>query len=400
MRRAFLVMSGALMAALSAQAQDPLLGVQAALQRAVLRVSPSVVRIETFGGVRRDPTGAATPVADGAAPERPRGGRRGGAPDQPPQPGQPPAPKPDPKAQLVTPGFLAAQGATTGVVLSADGWIVVSRFALAFEPTTILVTLSDGRSLPATRKGEDTSRGIALLKVDATDLPVPELVDPASVRVGQWVAALGRTFGIAQPSVHLGIVSATGRIFGRALQLDANTSPANYGGPVVDLDGRVLGIAAPLSPQGRDAGADWYDSGIGFATTLHDIAPLLARMQAGEVLHRAWLGVATDPKHPGPGARLASVAPGSAAAGVGLKAKDIILEVDGETVRHHFHLQILIGRHLAGESVHLTVARGDETMRVTAFLAALPEAERQAEKKGRVDDPLPWEPPPEGGRRP
>lgn len=381
-------------ALLPAQDPDTLIGVQAALQRATARVAPSVVRIETFGGVRRDPSAPASPIADGAQPDKqpPKGG---GA-----EPKKPARPAPDKKPQLVTPGFLAAQGATTGLVLSADGWIVVSRFALASEPTTILVTLADGRALPAVRKGEDTSRGIALLKVEAEGLAVAPLADPAEVRVGQWVAALGRTFGVGQPSVHLGIVSATNRIFGRAIQVDANTSPANYGGPVIDLDGRVLGIAAPLSPQGREAGADWYDSGIGFATTLGDIAPLLARMQQGEVLHRAWLGVATDPKFAGPGARLLTVAPNSAAAGVGLKAKDVIQEVDGVPVRHHFHLQMLIAKFLAGDSAHLVIRRGDETLRVTVFLSVLPDAERQAEKKGRVDDPLPWEPPPSGGRRP
>jgi serine protease Do len=267
----------------------------------------------------------------------------------------------------------------------------VSRFALNYDPSTILITLPDGRALHAVRKGEDTSRGIALVKVAAEGLPVPELLDPARVRVGQWAVVLGRTFGGQEPSVHLGIVSATQRIFGRAVQIDANCSPANYGGPVIDLEGRVLGLCAPLSPAGRDAGADWYDSGIGFAATLADIAPLLARMQDGEVLHRGWLGIATDPKFVGPGAKIVTVNPGSTAAGMDMQPKDIVLEVDGTAVRHHFHLQMLVASHLAGDAIHVKIKRGDQTFGATAFLSPLPEGERVAEKKGRVDDPMPWE---------
>ena len=108
----------------------------------------------------------------------------------------------------------------------------------------------------------------ALVKIDATDLPVPEFVHPANVKIGQWACALGRTFATEEPTVHIGIVSAQRRVFGRALQIDAYTSPANYGGPVVDVHGRVLGMAVPLSPAGRNAGVEWYDSGIGFAVTI------------------------------------------------------------------------------------------------------------------------------------
>jgi ABC-type Fe3+-hydroxamate transport system substrate-binding protein len=130
-----------------------------------------------------------------------------------------------------------------------------------------------------------------------------------------------------------------GRLFGRALQTDAYTSPANYGGPVIDIEGRVLGIAVPLSRAGRDAGAELYDSGIGFAATVADIGPLLERMKRGETLHRGWLGVSTVTTWLGPGARLQSVAQGSAAAMAGLAEGDMILAVDDVAVRNSFHLQ-------------------------------------------------------------
>lgn len=377
-----------------APSTDEFLALQDDVQRAVARLAPCVVRVETFGGTRRlQASGPA--VADGAQAPKKRSPRQKPDPDEFKAPDE----KKDEENKkkqgglkdLVTPGFLQTQGATTGLILSTDGWVAVSRFALAYDPTTILITLADGRAFNAVRKGEDTSRGLALVKIEAEALPVPELLDPARAQVGQWILVLGRTFGIDAPSVHVGIVAATRRIFGRAVQIDANCSPANYGGPVIDLDGRVLGISAPLSPQGRDAGADWYDSGIGFATTLADIEPLLARMQEGEVLHRGWLGIATDPNFMGPGARVVTVSPGSTAAGMGMKPKDIVLEVEGEAVRHHFHLQMLVASHLAGDALHVKLQRGDETFGVTAFLSPLPEAERSAEKKGSIDDPLPWE---------
>ncbi len=294
---------------------------------------------------------------------------------------------------LVQPGFLQAQGASTGVVLTADGWVLTSRFALNFDPPTILVTLPDGRTFTARRAGEDTSRGIALLKIDAVDLPVPEFADPRGIDIGRWAFVLGRTFaGKGRPTVHMGIVSASDRIFGRALQIDANTSPANYGGAVVDVRGRVLGLAVPLSPSGRDAGVDWHDSGIGFATTIADIAPLLERMKRGETLHRAWLGVAVDPQNLGPGAKLVGLAARSPASKLGLLRGDFITHVDEILVRNSFHLQTLIGAHLAGDEVTVTTRRGDsEPKRVTVVLGAAPSAEREERTRSEETEQLPWE---------
>ncbi|MCC6782144.1 MAG: trypsin-like peptidase domain-containing protein [Planctomycetes bacterium] len=294
---------------------------------------------------------------------------------------------------LVQPGFLQAQGASTGIVLSSDGWILTSRFALNFDPSTILVTLPDGRAFTARRAGEDTSRGIALIKIEATDLPVPTLAAPDEVAVGQWAFVLGRTFAASgRPTIHMGIVSAAGRIFGRALQIDANTSPANYGGPVVDALGRVLGLAVPLSPSGRNAGLDWHDSGIGFATTLADIGPLLERLKRGETLHRAWLGVAVDPAFMGPGAKLAGLAPRSPAARLGWLRGDLIAAVDGVPVRNSFHLQTLIGSRLAGETVQITTRRGDgEPQSIAVTLAAVPAAEREEQTRSEESAQLPWD---------
>jgi serine protease Do len=154
------------------------------------------------------------------------------------------------------------------------------------------------------------------------------------------------------------------------VQTDANTSPSNYGGPLVDVEGKVLGIVAPLSSSGEDAGAEMYDSGIGFATTIAGIEPLLERMKEGEVLQRGWLGVQTKIDDLGPGALLADVAKKSSAEGAGLQKGDRILEVDGVAVRNNFHLQMLIGSKLAGDPVHVKVERkgSAEPIGMTVFL--------------------------------
>src|SRR5262249_5786318 len=137
----------------------------------------------------------------------------------------------------------------------------------------------------------DLIRRIALLKIDATDLPVPEWVSAGDARPGQYAVACGRGFGTwlpgpegsasvpsLFPSISVGIVRAAGRRNGNALQIDAKTSPANYGGPVTDIEGRVMGMIVPLAGAGEEmAGLEWYDSGIGFAVTRDSIDRVIKR---------------------------------------------------------------------------------------------------------------------------
>ena len=341
---------------------DEFLKLEPVLQQALQKAGPFVVTVETFGGTRRV-MGKEGPM-DGPAPPRPR-------------PKPKPKPKEDdpdededkpkkPKLPLVAGGFKQAQGKTSGVVLTADGWILISRFALNLDPTTVLVTVPGKGTFTAQRAGEDTSRGIALVKIDAEGLSVPEFVKPSAVKVGQWAFALGRTFAQEEPTVHLGIVSAKDRLFGRALQVDAYTSPANYGGAVVDIYGRVLGVAVPLSPSGRNAGVEWYDSGIGFAATIADIAPLLARMKEGQILQRGWLGVQLSTSFLGPGAKITSTPKEGAAAAAGLRKGDVIMKVDGVDVLNGPHFQMLVSSRLGGDTCTFVVKhrRKDELREV------------------------------------
>lgn len=362
MRPALAIAAFALSAPLCAQRVnlDEFLRLEPVLQAALQEAGPFVVTVETFGGTRRL-MGKDGPM-DGPAPPRPRPKPKPKKRDPDDEDGE----RKKPKLPLVAGGFKQAQGKTSGVVLTSDGWILISRFALNLDPTTVLVTVPGKGTYTAQRAGEDTSRGIALVKIDAEGLPVPTFVAPQDVRVGQWAFALGRTFAQSDPTVHLGIVSAKDRLYGRALQVDAYTSPANYGGAVVDIRGRVLGLAVPLSPSGRNAGVEWYDSGIGFAATIADIAPLLARMKDGQVLQRAWLGVQLSSSYLGPGAKVTGTPKDGAAAKAGVRRGDVIMKVDGVDVLNGPHFQMLVSSRLGGDACTLIVKhrRKDELREV------------------------------------
>src|SRR5262245_41381880 len=162
-----------------------------AIRAAVEKVAPAVVKIETIGGLERV-------------------GR-----------------------------VLVSTGPTTGLAVSADGYIISSAFNFVQQPSSILVTLPGGNRAPARIVARDHSRMLVLLKVNAADtLPVPAAVPRDQMTVGQWAIAVGRTFDQPQPNLSVGVLSATNRIWSTAIQTDAKISPANYGGPLVDIQGR------------------------------------------------------------------------------------------------------------------------------------------------------------------
>ncbi|RMG39115.1 MAG: PDZ domain-containing protein [Planctomycetota bacterium] len=306
---------------------------QRAFQEAAALVAPSVVRIQTVGGLDR------------------------------------------------VGGVLTNMGATTGVVVSADGYIVSSAFNFAQKPSTILVTLPDGRRLPARLVAQDHARMLTLLKVEAADLAVPRGAPQETVRVGEWAIALGRTYDQPLPSISVGIISGLRRVWGKAVQTDAKTSPVNYGGPLVDVHGRVIGIIVPLSMRrgaSEVAGVEWYDSGIGFAIPWDDVQRILPRLKAGQDLHPGLLGVtfrgrdiyATRPI-------VDRVRVKSPAEQAGIRPGDELTAVDGRPVQRIAQVLQILGGKWAGEEVSLDFRRGSATFHATVTLVAeLPPYER------------------------
>ncbi len=309
-----------------AAAQEKLNDVlQAAIKGAVREAAPSVVQINTLGGTDIVVAG-------------PRGTQ-----------------------------IRKAMGPTTGVILSADGYVISSAFNFINQPKTILVAVpGHPKPFPAKVVATDSSRMLTLLKIEATGLPVPRTAPKKELTVGQWSIALGRTLdphADAVPSMSVGIISAVDRIWGKAIQTDAKVSPVNYGGPAIDIRGRVQGILVPASPQGADstAGIEWYDSGIGFAVPLEDVLAVLPRLKKGENLKRGLLGVRLkDADIYGAAPVVGMVTPDSAAAKAGIQPGDLITEIDGKPVARMAQILHLIGPKYEGDTVSVKVKRGDK----------------------------------------
>jgi S1-C subfamily serine protease/predicted esterase len=269
------------------------------------------------------------------------------------------------------PGLLKGMGPTTGVVVSPDGFIISSSFNFAHKPAAITVSIPGVKDpLDARVVATDQTRMLTLLKVEAKDLTVPAAIPKSEHAIGQWTLAVGRTWseGNAPPSASVGVVSALNRIYGKAVQTDAKVSPVNYGGPLIDFQGRVFGILVPMTTRGEGevAGVDWYDSGIGFAIPLEDVNRVLPVLKSGKNLEKGVLGVTfknTDQFSMQPQV-VGTVQSGSAAARAGIQPGDEIQEADGKPIRRQADLQHVLGNKYSIDKISLKIKRGDKTIDV------------------------------------
>lgn len=341
-----------------------------AIRTAVAAIAPSMVTIETVGG--------AQPV---------RQGMRG----------------------PVEESFRVADGPTTGLILSDDGLILASSFNFARDPTIITVRLSDDRRFVATLLARDQIRRLALLRIEAENLPAARWVEAREIEVGQYAVACGHGLGASQPFASLGIVSAAGRRNGIAIQTDAKTSPINYGGPLIDLEGRVLGLIVPIAGAGGGAlaGVGWYDSGIGFAIPRDRVDAVLARLRKGENIEPGKIGVVLAPLEEDPldevfrdlfpgtrGVRIAALARPSPAERAELQAGDIILELEGRPISDVAELQRKLSDRAAGEKIMLKIKRRWRTLDIAVTLAAPKdlgpyETPKEEDEPGAEDADLP-----------
>ncbi|RLS57203.1 MAG: PDZ domain-containing protein [Planctomycetota bacterium] len=269
--------------------------------------------------------------------------------------------------------LIAGTGPTTGVVVSPDGEIITSSFNFAAKPSSILVTLADGRKFPADLVATDHVRQVTLIKIKQGGLTPLTPVPRKDLQVGQWTIALGRTYDASFPNLSVGILSALQRIWGKAVQTDAKVSPANYGGPLIDLRGRCIGILVPMSPDGADqaAGVEWYDAGIGFAVPLEEILPLLPTLRKGEDVRPGRMGVVFNDKGPISGAAIVtSIRPNSPAEQAGMKTGDVVIQANGKPIERIPQLKSILGPLAAGTTLQLVVKRGEQELPISLTLAA------------------------------
>ena len=282
-------------------------------------------------------------------------------------------------------------GLGSGMIYRADGLILTNAHVVR-GADTVAVTLSDGRKFKNAKVlGRDERTDIAVVKIEATGLPIVKLGDSSGVRVGDWAIAVGNPFGLDH-TLTVGVISAKGREIDLAkngdsrtdyLQTDASINPGNSGGPLLDIYGRVIGINNAIYSESGG------NQGIGFAipvNTARGVADQLAK--TGKV-RRGYLGVSIrnvedvgaafglDPNQKGVLVEKITD-PNTPGAKAGLKAGDVITKFNGESVTKSNELQRLVGTSPVGSQVTLTVLRGDQTIQLKATLDELPEVKPDA----------------------
>jgi serine protease Do len=299
------------------------------------------------------------------------------------------------------PGFGDAQprrqrGTGSGVIISPDGYILTNNH-VAGDAEQIRVKLADGREFRAKRIGADKETDIALIKIDATNLPYAKLGDSDKLEQGEWVLALGSPFGLQQ-TMTAGIVSATGRDLGAQggqftsfIQTDASINPGNSGGPLVNMQGEVIGINALIFSR---SGAS---EGIGFAIPANLVNKVYAQLLKSGKVTRAYLGlypqevtpsIARNARYSGEGGALVRdvAKDDSPAARAGLRSGDIIVEVDGKKIASPKQLVETVADLPVGKTVVVKYIRDGrlETTRVT--LAERPTADEDGVQPPDNDD--------------
>ncbi|MCH2178937.1 MAG: S1C family serine protease [Mariniblastus sp.] len=272
------------------------------------------------------------------------------------------------------------EGNTTGVIVSPDGHIVTSTFNFIQRPPVITVITHDGVRHVAELLGRDDTRKICMLKINAGRMfRPPPMIATEQVTVGQWAISIGVGYGDVNPAASVGIISAKDRVGGRAIQTDANISPANYGGPLLDIKGRMLGICVPMNPQSQaiGAGVEWYDSGIGFAIPLAGSEELLKRLQQGEQIAPAFLGVRAMQNPNGKGVWIEQVVPGSPADESGISKKDVIIQINQEKIQDMMQLKKVLNRFEAGTRIDMTFTSGEtgQSKKIQLKLGRVPTPE-------------------------
>jgi serine protease Do len=277
-------------------------------------------------------------------------------------------------------GIIPSEGQGSGVVIDRNGLIVTNNHVID-QANKVQVTLKDGRSFVGEVVGSDEATDVAVIRVAAKELPMAELGDSETLKVGQFALAIGNALALpGGPSVSLGVISAVGRplpgadfIFEGFLQTDAAVNPGNSGGPLADLNGRVVGINTAMIP---------FAQGVGFAIPINAVKRIAAEILEKGRVTRPWIGVSGIELTPAVSRRyeitvdtgflVAELVPDSPAEVAGMRAGDVILEAAGHKVSQTKDLLYAISKQSPGEQIVLTVHRMNSTFKVLVRLADAP----------------------------
>jgi serine protease Do len=271
----------------------------------------------------------------------------------------------------------------SGVIFSADGYIITNNHVVE-NADEINVTLHTYEEYEATIVGRDPKSDVALLKIEPkTDLPYVTFGDSDTLRVGEWVLAIGNPFGL-QKTVTAGIVSAKGRSinnesYGNFIQTDASINPGNSGGPLFNLNGEMVGVnTAIFSRTGGNIG-------IGFAIPINMAKNVLAQLKEHGKVTRGWLGVMIQQVTPDLadnfgldrpiGALVGQVVPDSPADKAGLNAGDVIIEYNGKEVSQMSMLPAMVANTSVGEKATIVLIRDGKKQDITVEIGKLEDAD-------------------------
>jgi len=277
---------------------------------------------------------------------------------------------------------LPSESLGSGFIISADGYVLTNHHVVR-NADEIIVRLSDRSELPAKLVGSDERSDIALLKVDSKNGPLPtvKIGDPARLKVGEWVLAIGSPFGFDH-SVTAGIVSAKGRALPQDtyvpfIQTDVAINPGNSGGPLFNMDGEVVGINSQI--YSRTGGF----MGLSFAVPIDVAMDVVQQLKTSGKVTRGWLGVLiqdvtrelaesfgmAQPR----GALVARVMPDGPAAKAGIEAGDVILRFNGEDIVYSSDLPPRVGRTAVGRKVEVDILRAGKPKTLRLAVEQLPD---------------------------
>jgi S1-C subfamily serine protease len=268
-------------------------------------------------------------------------------------------------------------GPVSGLLIDAEGHVVTSHYNVAGTLKSIEVITAGGETFPARLLGKSEQDDIALLRIDRGEKALPfaplEWASTEALRVGSFVFALGRSPDPAKVTATRGIVSAARRNGGRAIQTDAELNYGNAGGPVIDLEGRLVAIACFVGHTNPQWG---LNSGVGFGTSAATLQAMLPQLKRGEdvrAFEPGFLGIQGGREIlASGGARVDALVPGGAASAAGIVEGDVIAAIDGVTLHDFDHLRRIVFQRRPQEKLKLKVRRGEDTLELDLVLGEAP----------------------------